>query len=149
MIRTARLVTRPVRYLAGLVLLHQCVLCRRFVENTGLCTACGNSLPPIGAPICERCGMSLGRTLADPICAACWMNPPPLAMIRAYLHYNDLSRKLILAFKNGDRLQLIPFLTSLMARDFAMITNGGESLVVPVPLHRQRCFRRRYNQSAD
>ena len=77
------------------------------------------------------------------------MDPPPLAMIRACLHYNDVSRKLILAFKHGDGLQLTPFLTSLMARDFAMMTDGEDSLVVPVPLHRQRYFRRRYNQSAE
>lgn len=77
------------------------------------------------------------------------MDPPQLAMIRACLHYNDVSRKLSLAFKHGDGLQLTPFLTSLMARDFAMMTDGEDSLVVPVPLHRQRYFRRRYNQSAE
>ena len=77
------------------------------------------------------------------------MDPPPLAMIRACLHYDDVSRKMILAFKHGDGLQLTPFLTSLMARDFAMMTDGEDSLVVPVPLHRQRYFRRRYNQSAE
>ena len=77
------------------------------------------------------------------------MDPPPLAMIRACIHYSDVSRKLILAFKHGDGLQLTPFLTSLMARDFAIITDGEDSLVVPVPLHRQRYFRRRCNQSAE
>ena len=77
------------------------------------------------------------------------MEPTPLAMIRACVYYNDVSRKLILAFKHGDGLQLTPFLTSLMARDFAMMTNGEDSLVVPVPLHRLRYFRRRYNQSAE
>ena len=116
MIRTVRLVTHPARYLAGLVLPHQCVLCRCFADSTGLC-------------------------------AACWMDPPQLAMI-PYLHYNDVSRKLILTLKHGNGLQLTPFLTSLMARDFAMMTDGEDSLVVPVPLHRQRYFRRPYNQSA-
>ena len=77
------------------------------------------------------------------------MDPPPLAMIRACLHYTEVSRTLILAFKHGDGLQLTPFLTSLMAPDFAMMTDGEDSLVVPVPLHRQRYFRRRYNQSAN
>ena len=118
MIRTVRLVTRPVRYLADLVLPHQCVLCSCFADSNG--------------PY-----------------AACWMDPPQLAMIRAYLHYNDVSRKLILAFKHGNGLQLTPFLTSLMARDFAMMTDGEDSLVVPAPLYRQRYFRRRYNQSAE
>ena len=70
-------------------------------------------------------------------------------MIRFCLHYNDISRKLILAFKHGDGLQLTPFLASLMARDFLMMTGEEDSLVVPVPLHRKRYFRRRYNQSAE
>ena len=30
------------------------------------------------------------------------MDPPPLAMIRTCLHYNDVSHKLILASKHGD-----------------------------------------------
>ena len=149
MIRTARLVTRPARYLAGLVLPHQCVLCRRFADSTGLCGKCWGGLSPIAAPICSHCGLPLGHTLAEPICAACWMDLPPLAMIRGCLHYNDVSRKLILAFKHGDGLQLAPFLTSLIARDFVMMTGDENSLVVPVPLHRQRYFRRRYNQSAE
>ena len=149
MIRTVRLVTRPARYLAGFVLPHQCVLCRCFADSTGLCAACWSGLAPIGAPVCERCGLPLGHTLAEPICASYWMDTPPLAMIRACLHYNDVSRKLILAFKHGDGLQLTPFLTSMMARDFAMMTDGEDSLVVPVPLHRQRYFRRRHNYSAE
>ena len=49
MIRAARLVTRPARYLAGLILPHQCVLCRRFADSTGLCAACWSGLAPIGA----------------------------------------------------------------------------------------------------
>jgi len=149
MIRKVSLVTHPARYLAGLVLPHQCMLWMCFADNTGLCAACWSGLAPIGAPVCERCGLPLGHTLVEPICAACWMDPPPLAMIRDSLHYNDVSRKLILAFKHGDGLQLTLFLTSLMAQDFAMMTDGKDSLVVPVPLHRQRYFRQRYNQSAE
>ena len=70
-------------------------------------------------------------------------------MIRGCLHYNDISRKLILAFKHGDGLQLTPFLASLMARDFLMMAGEEDSLVVPVPLYRKHYFRRRYNQSAE
>ena len=148
MIRTARLLTRPARYLTGVVLPHQYVLCRRFVDNNGLRTECWSGLASIGAPVCERGGLPLDHTLADPRCAACWMDPPQLPMIRACLYYNYVSRKLILAFKHGDKLQLTPFLTPLMAWDFAMMTDGEDSLAVAVPLHEQRYFRRRYKQSA-
>ena len=109
MIRTVRLVTRPARYLAGLVLPHQCVLCMCFADSTGLCAACWSGLAPIGVLVCERCSLPLGHALAEPICAACWMDPPPLAMMM----------------------------------------DGEDGLVVPVPLQRQRYSRRRYNQSAE
>ena len=71
MIRTVRLVTRPARYLASLVLPHQYVLCRCFDDSTSLCAACWIGLTPICAPVCERCGLPLGHTLAEPMCAAC------------------------------------------------------------------------------
>ncbi|HCV88053.1 MAG TPA: amidophosphoribosyltransferase, partial [Alphaproteobacteria bacterium] len=92
--------------LANLVLPHQCVVCRNFAESTGLCARCWRGLSAIAAPVCRRCGLPLGHTLSEPICASCFTAPPPLAAIRAALHYNDSSRKLILAFKHGDALQL-------------------------------------------
>ena len=60
------------------------------------------------------------------------MGRPPLAMIWACLHYNKVTHNLILAVKHGDELQLTPFLTSLMVRNFAMLTDGEDSLVVLV-----------------
>ena len=121
MIHTARLITSPARYLAGLVLPHQCVLCRRLTDSTGLYAACWSGLAPISLPVWQRYGLPLGHTLADPIFAACWMDPPPQVIIRACIHYNNVSRKLILIFKHGDGLQLTQFLTSLMPRDLAMM----------------------------
>lgn len=154
MIHLPRSVVHMARQAASLVLPHQCVLCRRFAESTGLCTECWDGLAPIGAPVCRQCGLPLGHTLADPVCATCFQTPPPLAMIRAGLHYNDSSRQLILSFKHGDGLQLTPVLASVMARDFAAMADAmdtaiGTPLVIPVPLHRRRFFRRRYNQSAE
>ena len=134
--------------LANLILPHQCVVCRCFAESTGLCASCWQELSPIAAPVCRRCGLPLGHTLSDPVCATCFTDPPPLAAIRAALHYNDSSRKLLLAFKHGDALQLTPFLSALVARDFAALCTAG-TLVVPVPLHSRRYLKRRYNQSAE
>ena len=136
------------RGLADLMLPHQCVLCRRFAETTSLCAACWDGLAPIAAPICARCGLPLGHTLADPLCAACWAKPPKLAAIRGCFHYGGSVRDLVLAFKHGDRLQLTPFLTGLMTRLFLSLAQD-DPLVVPVPLHRRRFYRRRYNQAAE
>jgi len=136
------------RQLATLLLPHQCVLCRQFADTTGLCASCWGGLTPISAPICARCGLPLGHTLADPLCASCWTDPPPLAAIRACFHYADSARDLILHYKHGDRLQLTPLLARLGARLFMELATDT-SLIIPVPLHRRRYFRRRYNQAAE
>ena len=91
---------------------------------------------------------SLGHTLADPLCAACWATPPRLAAIRGCFRYNGSARDLVLAFKHGDGLQLTTFLTRLMARLFIGLVQD-DTLVVPIPLHRRRYYRRRYNQAAE
>ena len=88
----------------------------------------------------HACRPALRRMLDQP--------PPPLAAIRACFHYADSARDLILHYKHGDGLQLTPLLARLGARLF--IELGSDSpLVIPVPLHRRRYFRRRYNQAAE
>ncbi len=134
--------------LATLLLPHQCVMCRQFADTTGLCASCWDGLTPIAAPMCARCGLPLGHTLADPLCASCWTDPPPLVAIRACFHYADSARELILHYKHRDRLQLTPLLARLGARLFVELATDT-SLVIPVPLHRRRYFRRRYNQAAE
>ncbi len=75
------------------------------------------------------------------------MQHPPLHDgIAAGSLYNDASRKLILSFKHGGRIAMAPMLARLIV---ARLPETDESwLVVPVPLHRWRLWRRGYNQSA-
>ena len=63
------------------------------------------------------------------------------------LRYDDSSRGLILAFKHADRTHAAPAFGRWMARAGAGLLAEG-SVVVPVPLHWTRLFRRRYNQAA-
>ena len=146
--RTAAALAAAPGQLATLLLPHQCVLCRQFADTTGLCASCWDGLTPIAAPLCVRCGLPLGHTLAEALCAGCWTKPPPLAAIRACFHYADSARELILHYKHGDGLQLTPLLARLGARLFIELASA-QALVIPVPLHRRRYFRRRYNQAAE
>jgi predicted amidophosphoribosyltransferase len=59
----------------------------------------------------------------------------------------DNGRRLVLALKHGDRLDLVQPAARWMARAGAPILREG-MLAVPVPAHRWRLFRRRYNQAA-
>lgn len=61
--------------------------------------------------------------------------------------YNDVGRKLVLAFKHGDRQEIARPASVWMSRRFRRLA-GGDALVLPVPLHWTRLLKRRYNQSA-
>ncbi len=80
------------------------------------------------------------------VCGACAKSPPQYDSARAALVYDDASRPLILAFKHGDRTRYAAAFGKWMVRAGAACLREG-SIVVPVPLHRWRLLRRRYNQS--
>jgi len=54
---------------------------------------------------------------------------------------------LILGFKHGDRLHAAPAFGAWVARAGAELLDDAD-MVAPVPLHRWRLLRRRYNQAA-
>ncbi|MFN4112363.1 MAG: ComF family protein [Sphingomonadaceae bacterium] len=60
--------------------------------------------------------------------------------------YNEPSRQLVLAFKHGGRIALAPLMAGLIAARLPPLE--GEWLMIPVPLHRWRLWRRGYNQAA-
>jgi ComF family protein len=61
--------------------------------------------------------------------------------------YDDGSRKLVLGFKHGDRTYAAGALAAWMHRAADEFISAADFLV-PVPLHRWRLFKRRYNQSS-
>ena len=62
--------------------------------------------------------------------------------------YKDVGRRLVLGLKHGDRSDYVPALSKWMAAaGRALYANN--SLLVPVPLHRFRLFRRKFNQAAE
>lgn len=147
--------SRPQTHLArlagqavDLVLPRLCPGCKGHLSGPGLCGQCWTGLQAIMDPFCRRCGRALAYALADNLCLSCHLSPPPLDRIRAGFVYNDASRRLILPFKHGDRLDLGPVMAHLLAPVFARMLEP-EMMVLPVPLHRRRYFRRRYNQSAE
>jgi Predicted amidophosphoribosyltransferases len=81
------------------------------------------------------------------ICAPCLGKPPRHDGIAAATLYNEASRKLVLALKHGNRISLAPMMANLMA---ARIPPADQQrIIVPVPLHRWRLWKRGYNQAAE
>lgn len=128
----------------------QCVTCGALVEDAGaLCGACWHATPFIGGLVCDACGVSLLGGSGDEaaLCDQCIAIARPWDRGRAALAYRDNGRKIVLALKHGDRLDLAIPAARWMARAGAPLIREG-MLAVPVPSHPWRLLRRRYNQAA-
>lgn len=137
------------RGMADLLLPPQCMLCSTTVDGPGrLCAACWPTLQQIAEPCCPVCGTPYAIPVpAGLICGACLKEPPAYGRARAAFVYAGGGRDLVLRFKRGDRTDLAPGLARLMAAAGRGLLAECD-LILPVPLHRGRLWRRRYNQSA-
>ncbi len=128
----------------------QCISCGMLVESDfALCGPCWRETNFIAGLVCDRCGTPLPGEPAEAAeyCDDCMRIARPWARGRSALIYKDNARRLILALKHGDRTDLARPAAGWMLRAAAPILVPG-MLVVPVPLHRFRLLRRRYNQAA-
>lgn len=135
--------------LVDLVFPPRCPLCGEgLTAQVGLCSACWNELVIPSQPCCTLCQRPFldGTTTEVSICAPCLASPPQHDGIAAGTLYNEPSRRLVLAFKHGQRIALAPMMGRLISARLREC--GPDWLVVPVPLHRWRLWRRGFNQAA-
>ncbi|UWQ21959.1 ComF family protein [Jannaschia sp. W003] len=124
-----------------------CLLCEARVEAPGLCPACWRDTPFVGAACCPLCAMALPGTEGAALCDECLTAGRPWDEARAALRYEGRARSLVLQLKHGDRTELADA-AALWLHARARDLLGPDTLLVPVPLHRWRLARRRYNQAA-
>jgi ComF family protein len=72
---------------------------------------------------------------------------PVFDQSRSAVTYNEASRKLVLAFKYGDRLHTVHTFVPWMIRAGRGLIDQAD-FIIPVPLHYRRLRERRFNQSA-
>jgi ComF family protein len=126
-----------------------CMQCRAAVAEPGFCATCWSAITFLDGPGCSCCGLPFPVALeGENLCPACLTKPPSFDSARAILAYDDKSRGAILALKHADRLDLVPGFARWLSRT-GRIGLSDSDLVVPVPLHPLRLWRRRYNQSAE
>ena len=134
--------------LVDLVYPPRCPVCGEGIaQQVGLCAACWEQLEIPSEPSCALCQrpFSGANMEAGAICLPCMKEPPRHDGIAAATLYNDVSRRLVLAFKHGRRIALTGMLARLMA---ARLPPPADRLIVPVPLHRWRLWYRGFNQAA-
>lgn len=134
--------------IVDLVFPPRCPLCGDAIgAQSGLCGSCWSELAIPGEPACSLCHRPFAEDAASGLtCAPCMANPPRHDGIAAGTLYNEASRKLVLAFKHGDRIALAPLMARLMSAKLQAVDENW--IVAPVPLHRWRLWRRGYNQAA-
>jgi ComF family protein len=124
-----------------------CVACREPVDGEGVCAKCWAKLSFIAPPFCPRLGIPF---VYDPgpglLSMEAIADPPAYARARAAVRYDDVARTLVHALKYQDRTDLAPAMGRWMARAGHELL-GDADVLVPVPLHWRRAWRRRYNQS--
>jgi ComF family protein len=125
------------------------------------CLDCWRSLTFLGEPCCARCGLPFAYPgVGEALCGGCLADPPPFDRLRAAVAYGEVSRQVALKLKYSGRPGLAETLAHFMLRHVSTGEGptgegptgegraGGEALLVPVPLHRWRIWKRGYNQAA-
>lgn len=134
--------------LLNLALPPRCPMTGRLVSRNGaLDPEYWAQLTFIQSPLCTCCGNPFAASAAgDMSCGACLREPPDFTSARAALKYDDASAKMILRLKYADGTILAPLFANWLQQAGAKLIEDSD-LIVPVPLHRWRLLKRRYNQA--
>lgn len=133
-----------------LLLPPRCAGCGAIVAAQGaFCADCWSALPFITAPMCASCGLPFASAAdAGALCGACLAKPPRFEA-RAALAYDGPAREVVLRLKHADRPHLAIDMAGHLRRAAGAWLAEPTALIVPVPLHRWRLWRRGYNQAAE
>ena len=135
--------------LADLILPPRCLACSAETGSHGaLCPTCWSGLAADRAPVLRAPRPPLRlRPWAGHVSAQAIAEPPAFGRARSAARYEGTAVDLVHRLKFGDRVDIAPLMGRLMARAGADLLSAADMLV-PVPLHRLRLWRRRFNQSA-
>ena len=128
----------------------RCLACTAATDQPhGLCPACWRDTHFIAGTTCRSCGVPLiGEAGAEDVCESCLRHPPAWDRGAAAILYAGAGRRMVLALKHGDRLDMVRPLAGWMAAAGRDILAAAD-VIAPVPLHWRRLLGRRYNQSAE
>jgi len=136
--------------ISNVIFPSSCVFCKCNIKNGFICDKCASRLSFITKPVCNICGLPLkiySNYDDNLLCLNCTKNKPLFDKSISAVVYNDISKKIILPFKHGDKTYLKYFISNLMFQSGNDIISKCD-FITPVPLHFFRLLKRKYNQSA-
>ncbi|MEO9601270.1 ComF family protein [Parasphingorhabdus sp.] len=125
----------------------RCPICGVTVEaDHRFCLDCWQQLSFIARPWCVGCGLPLAFDPAEEsLCIDCLIDPPIHDGVRAVVRYDDRSSLIAMRLKYGNRLGLARLIAEHLQK--FTVECPENSIIVPVPLHHSRLWRRGFNQS--
>ena len=117
-------------------------------EAASVCVECWQKLNILEAPVCEVMGTPFAYDQGEgAISAEAVALAPPWSRARAAVLFDDVSKEIVHKLKYSDRTEAGLFMARLMARAGRHLLVEAD-LIVPVPLHWTRLWKRRFNQAA-
>ena len=117
-------------------------------SGASLCMACWQKLTYLEAPLCDVLGLPFAYDQGPgSLSAQALADPPPWDRGRAAVVFDDAAKGLVHALKYRDNTEAGLFMARMMARVGRELVAEAD-LIMPVPLHRSRLWKRRFNQAA-
>ena len=125
---------------------YQCLRCGTALGSEGgFCPDCFRKIRFIGA-YCPNCGRPISENEEQwGMCSFCKGRKMPKS--RFVFIYDEALKSIILRFKYADMTFAVPYFAKWMISAGKDILDDADALI-PVPIHRVRLIRRRYNQAA-
>ncbi|MDE2383105.1 MAG: ComF family protein [Alphaproteobacteria bacterium] len=126
-----------------------CLACAEPVEESAcVCASCWQKLKFLDEPVCNVLGTPFAYDPGEGVLSPqALSHPPAWDRARAALVFDDVSKEFVHAFKYGDRAEAGLFMARLMARAGRRLVAEAD-VILPVPLHWTRLWKRRFNQAA-
>ena len=130
-----------------LLLPARCVLCTAPSDSSCICAPCKIDLPWTG-PHCPQCCLPLASPGADR-CGQCIQTELPFTRTVSPLQYQFPADRLVQSLKFNRQLVAGKILGQLMSE--CIVEDGGlhPEMLIPVPLHKYRVFKRGFNQASE
>jgi ComF family protein len=137
------------RTLIDIIVPPKCLSCRAPVtQGSSLCISCWQNLQFLESPVCDVMGTPFAYDQgAGAFSAAALADPPSWDRSRAAIVFDQHSKSLIHALKYKDHHEAALLMVRMMARAGRELLAEAD-LIVPVPLHSTRLWKRRFNQAA-
>ncbi len=124
----------------------RCYCCKTDLQDYGLCSICYSKLS-FSYNKCCYCNSAISNN--SNVCGLCVKKSKYFENIYFACLYQDVIRKLIYDYKFNGQTDLSKFLANLIYQ-YTLIKNKNleDSIIIPIPIHRYKLFKRGYNQTS-